>query len=129
MVNPSDRAGHEHFVLSKIIETAAEIDQINVPTIAALEIAIRRLQLIEAAYATNPHAPDYSLADFYMGYATAKGNAIVAPGLAKFVAGKASERSATRKEARKFLDEQRMRTPGGGKKQKGDKGDGKVKDE
>ena len=59
-----------------------------------------------------------------MGFSSKRGGAIVAPGLAKFVASKAQERSATWKEARKYLEEQRLRTAKD-KKRTGDKGDGK----
>jgi hypothetical protein len=103
LVNQADRSGHEHFVLSKVLEVAAEIDQVNVPSLVCLEIVSRRLQLIEAAHASNHTNPDWSLADFYMGYASRKGSAIVAPSMSKFGAATEAERSATWKEAREYL--------------------------
>ena len=36
LLNQADRASHEHFVLSKIIEVASKVDQLNVPTVASV---------------------------------------------------------------------------------------------
>ena len=68
-----------------------------------------------------------------MGFATARSGALVAPAVSKHAAEKAKERSATLKESRKFLEEQRLRRSPKGD-QKGDpkgkgKGDDKTKAE
>ena len=117
----ADRSGFEHFTLSKVLEVALECDQLNVACIAAFEICARRLQLIEYAHSANPGNPDYTLSDFYMGFASKRGSVIVSKTLAKHVAAKAAERSSTLKESRKFAEEQRLRKKG--------KGDGKGKDD
>ena len=105
--------------LPAVLETALEGDQLKVGCTVAAEICTLRLQLIENAHSANPENPDYTLSDFYIGFASKHENVIVSNTLAKHVAAKAAERSSILKERRKFADERRLRNKG--------KGEGKGK--
>ena len=98
-----DRTAHEHYVLSKVLELAAGVDQLNLFTLVCFEVVCRGLQLIEHAYASKPANPDYSMSGFFIGFSSARSGALVAPAVSKHAAEKAKERAATLKESRKFL--------------------------
>ena len=91
-LNLGDRTQHEHFILTKVLELACEVDQVNVPTLASLEVVCRRLQLIEYSYSQNPSNPEYSLSEFPMGFHNGRSQAMVSPGSTKYAAEKAKER-------------------------------------
>jgi hypothetical protein len=104
-----DRSVHEHFVISKVLDTAARIDQINLKTLVCFELLIRRAQVIENAHALNPSNPEYGPADDLMGWGVQRGGALVAPSLSKHAAAKATERYSVIREQRKFAEEMRLK--------------------
>ena len=118
-----DRSVHEHFLISKVLEYGAEIDQLNLPTLLSFETLGRRLQLIEHAHTFNPSNPDYTGAEDFMGWGPQRGAALVAPSLRKAVAEKAKERADIMKELRKQNEEIRLRKPA--PKKGAQQGDGK----
>lgn len=109
---------HERYCISRVIEYACEVDQINVMMMmmVSFEALGRLLQLIEQAHAYSGSKPDYSHGDDFMGWGTGRGRDMVAPGLRRFVADSARERATVLKEMRKQKEEQRLRKPAGGKK-------------
>jgi hypothetical protein len=109
-----DRSVHEHHVLMKVIQVAAERDQLNLMCLECFELVIRRAQVIEAAHSYNAAIPDYSHAEDMMGWGVQRGGALVAPTLSRHTAAKAAERSCLLKEKRKYAEEMRLRKPGKG---------------
>jgi hypothetical protein len=107
----SDRSVHEHHVLMKVIQVAAERDQLNLMCLESFELLIRRAQVIEAAHSLNAASPDYSHAEDMMGWGVQRGGALVAPTLSRHTAAKAAERSCLLKEKRKHAEEMRLRKP------------------
>jgi len=106
-----DRSIHEHFCISKVLKVAAEIDQLNLPTLLSFELLGRRLQLIEAAQQHSPANPDYTSAADYRGWGPQRGAALVAPSLRRHVATSARERVEVMKELRKQGEELRLKYP------------------
>lgn len=115
-VPSGDRSAHEHCGISRVLEYACEIHQVNVMMVVSFEALGRRLQLIEQAHAYSGSKPDYPHGDDFMGRGTGRGRTMVAPGLRRFVADRARERATVLKEMRKQREEQRVRKPEGGKK-------------
>ena len=111
-----DRAVHEHEVLARILDAMVTVDQLNAPALQSAELCCRRLQLIEDAHSVSPSSPDYSAADEYMGCATHRQGAAVAPDLQEHVAISMRDKAAILKEARKAKDEQKIRRGKGGGK-------------
>eukprot|EP00959_Pyramimonas_sp_CCMP1952_P287734 6017359-Pyramimonas_sp.AAC.1 len=65
----------------KVLELAAEVDQLNIPTLVSLEALGRRAVLIEQAHLNSPGSPDYTGAGDFMGWGPGRGRALVAPTL------------------------------------------------
>ena len=61
----SDRVMHEMRCLTDILYHAATFDQLNLPVLASMEAASRRIQCIVEAYASGTGAPDWSNAKLY----------------------------------------------------------------
>ena len=120
-----DRSVYEHFCLCKIIETACEVDQLNVSTLFAFELAVRRLMVIEQAHMLSPSNPDYSCSEDIMGWGVQRGGALVAPRTIKHAAERAKERTAVLKETRLARAEAKAR----GQKGKNGKKDGGADDD
>ena len=118
-----DRSVHEHFCIMKVLELAAEVDQLNIPTLVSLEALGRRAMLIERAHLNSPGSPDYTGADDFMGWGPGRGKALVAPTLVKHVAEKARDKASVYKELRKHNEELRLRRPPRGPKKEGQGGD------
>ncbi|CAK0792456.1 unnamed protein product, partial [Prorocentrum cordatum] len=106
-----DRSVHEHFCTMKVLELAAEVDQLNIPTLVSLEALGRRAVLIEQAHLNSPGSPDYTGAGDFMGWGPGRGRALVAPTLVKHVAEKARDKASVYKELRKHNEELRLRKP------------------
>lgn len=79
-VPPGDRSAHEHYCISRVLEYACEIDQVNLMMMISSEALGRRLQFIEQAHAYAGSSTDYSHGDDFMGWGTRGGRAMVAPG-------------------------------------------------
>ena len=117
---------YEHHVIMKVVQAAAQKDQLNLLALESFEILLRRAQVIESAHAYNPSNPDYGHAEDFMGWGVQRGGALVAPALTRHAATRASERSSVLKEQRKYMEELRLRAPpkrpkGKGKGDDGDK--------
>ncbi len=61
----SDRVMHEMRCLTDILYHAATFDQLNLPVLASMEAASRRIQCIVEAYASGTGTPDWSNAKLY----------------------------------------------------------------
>ena len=116
-----DRSVFEHHVIMKVLQVAAEKDQLNIMVLESFELLARRAQVIEEAHAVSPTNPDYSHAEDMMGWGVQRGGALVAPSLTRRAAQRASERSSILKENRKLQEEVRLRKGGRG----GGDGDGR----
>jgi hypothetical protein len=107
-ISPSDRSIHEHELLSQVIEQAATVDQLNVPSLICFESIIRRLQLIEEAHATTPTQPSYEASEHWLGLGRRKGGVLISPMLSKHVAEKVRDETSVLKERRKAREETRL---------------------
>ena len=96
------------------------IDQLNAPNLVCMEIIARRAQLIKEAHVLDPQQPSYDAADLWMGTGKRAGGALISRALAKHVATRASEQTATQKERRKAREERKL-----GRQKKPPKGEGK----
>ena len=117
-----DRAQYEHEVLCKILWAMGCVDQLNLPALLSGEYAVRRLQLIKEAYRLSPSAPDFSAADFFMGWGARRHGAVIDPNLAKHVALQLKADAEIQKEASKAREERGHQPRGGGRGGKGGKG-------
>ena len=111
-----DRSVHEHEVLARVLDSMVTVDQLNAPALQSAELVCRRIQVIEDAHSVSPSAPDYSAADEYMGWATHRQGAAVAPDLQRHVANAMRDKAAIMKESRKAKEEQKLRRGKGGGK-------------
>ncbi|CAK9013540.1 unnamed protein product [Durusdinium trenchii] len=109
-----DRSIYEHEVLSRILESIATVDQLNVSGLQGVELLVRRLQVIREAHRISPSSPDYSSAEFFMGWKYRKGAHGVDPDLAHHVAAELKSEAMILKESRKAKEEAqaRRRNPG-----------------
>ena len=106
-----------------------QFDQLNLPALRSAEILIRRVMLLEEAYSLCPSAPDFSGADFFMGWtALGSGGSGAISTMRAHVAEQLKGRAAVAKEQRKAREELQSKK-GLKKKNQGDgKGD-KQKDD
>lgn len=111
-----DRSTYEHECLSRIMEAMITVDQLNICSLQSSELVMRRLQVIREAHRISPSSPDYSSADYFMGWKWRKSTQGIDSGLASFVATELKNEAAISKEARKAREEQqaRRRPPKGG---------------
>ena len=115
-ISRSDRSIYEMEVISKVIEALTMVDQLNLPNLKGGELLLRRWQLIKEAHRLSPQAPDYSAADFFMGWEHESG---VNPALSRHVADQLKDRAAIAKESRKAKEEANLSRGGGRGKGKG----------
>ena len=121
-----DRAIYEHEVLSRCLDAMLLFDQLNIPALRSAEVLVRRLMLIEEAYALCPSAPDFAGSDFYMGWtALGSGGAGAVTQMRAHVAEQLRGRAAVAKEQRKAREEIAHKKTLKKKK----KGDGKGNDD
>ena len=80
---------------------AVTVDGIDPKQPEAMELALRRIQLMEEAVAENPASPSFEGASHYMGTGERKGGALVAPALRSHVASELGKEAAILKEKRK----------------------------
>ena len=114
-VPSGDRSVHEHEVLSHILDAAVTVDQLHVSNLVSFEYATRRMALIKEAHRLNPNAPDYSAADYFMGWGSRAGGAAVPPTLSAYVSKELQQDAAIAKEARKAREERSLKPKGKGK--------------
>lgn len=121
-----DRSVYEHECLSRIFESMVCVDQLNPSGLQSMELVVRRMQVIREAHRISPNAPDYSSADYFMGWRYKKQSQGIDSGLAAHVASELKNDAAIQKEARKAREEQAARRQKPGKnKDPGGGGDGK----
>ena len=118
-----DCSALEHFCIMKVLELAAEVDQLNIPALVSLEALARRALLIEQAHLYSPSVPDYTGADDFMGWGPGRGEALVVPILVKHAAEKTRDKGSVHQELRKHDEEIRLRRPPMGPKKGGQGGD------
>ena len=104
-----DRSTYEHEVISRVLESFACVDQLNLPALQGVELLCRRLQVIREAHRISPSSPDYSAADHFMGWKYRKSGQGVDSGLAQHVANELKAEASIAKEARKAREEQEAR--------------------
>jgi hypothetical protein len=104
-----DRSTYEHECLSRILESLVTIDQLNIVALQGAELICRRLQVIREAHRVSPTSPDYTAADYYMGWKYRRGAHGVDSDLTQYVAGEMRNDAAVMKEARKAKEEAQLR--------------------
>jgi hypothetical protein len=117
----SDRSLYEAEVLVTALDAMLEVDQLNAPNLYSAELLVRRLQLIKEAHRINPSNPDYSSADFHMGWRHQRIG--VSEALGRHVAAEVKDEASRMKELRKAREENDYNR-GGGRKSKGRGGRG-----
>jgi len=118
-----DRSTYEHECLSRIMESLITVDQLNVCALQGAELISRRMQVTREAHRVSPSAPDYSAADYFMGWRWRKSSQGIDPSLSAHVATELKNEAAISKEARKAREEQAARRRGTGKNSQGQGGE------
>ena len=95
------RLMHEHEVLSRIVELLGTHDGINLRQSEGVELALRRMQLMEEAVSESPSDPSFEGAEHFLGIQEKRGGALVAPSLRAHVAGELGREAAILREKRK----------------------------
>ena len=98
-----DRVKYEHGLLCDIIELAVVYDQLDISSLASFELATRRVQMLEEAYAANPKQPRFDSQLHFMGQG--RRASAVAPSLIAHVASELRDEAAVAKERRKAREE------------------------
>ena len=111
-----DRSTYEHECLSRILESLVTVDQLNVSCLQGAELICRRMQVIREAHRISPTSPDYSSADYFMGWKYRRGAHGVDAGLSQFVAGEMKNDAMILKESRKAREEAQTRRQNSNKK-------------
>ena len=99
---PSDRSQFELKCLAEILEMAGCYDQLNLSSLAWVEVLGRRWQMILDAHSRNPLAPNYEASEFYNG--SRKGRHGIAPMLSAHVAKMMKDESEIDKQRSKARD-------------------------
>jgi hypothetical protein len=120
-VGDGDRAACEDEVICVVLEKFATVDGINLPNTIGGELLARRVQLIREAYRISPSAPDYSGADYFMGWGRRHAGGAVQRSLTAYVSEQLRSDAAIAKESRKAREERALRAS----RKPGPKGDGK----
>ena len=100
----TDRILSEHEILSRILETAVTYDCFNVSYLACLEIAGRRLQLLDESHLEDPLHPPFDGVRHLMGMGVRRGGALTAPSLHAHVDTQVAGEAAIAMERRKVCD-------------------------
>ena len=106
-ISHKDRSYHEHEIVCEVIEAAACIDQLNVPSLWCMELLVRRLMLLEKAHSVHGQQ-DWSSSELWTDTGRRPGGIRVAPDLQKHVAGRQAEANSIAKEQRKAAEERRL---------------------
>ena len=80
----TDRSVHELRVLAEVMRLAGSYDQLNLASLACMEMIARRWQLILEAHHHDPLAPNYEAAEAFTSISRSRSG--VAPMLAQYVA-------------------------------------------
>ena len=107
-IDRADRSRFEHETLCSILESALVYDQLNVPSLASMELLIRRVQLIEDAHSGNPLHPSYERSHHFLGRPIGERGAVVDPALSSHVAQRLQAEAAVAKERRKQREERTL---------------------
>ena len=106
-----DRVGYELQAWARVLETAGCYDQLNLPTLAWAEMAIRRVALLLDAHNRDPVNPKFDDDEAWSGqHQAAEG---IPPSLSSHVASKLKERAEIEKQRTKAAE---ARKPGGQKR-------------
>lgn len=111
-----DRSTYEHEYLSRILESLVTVDQLNVSCLQGAELICRRIQVIREAHRISPSFPDYSSADYFMGWKYRRGAHGVDASLSQFVAGEMKNDVMIIKESCKAREEAQSRRQNSNKK-------------
>ena len=99
-IRGSDRAIHEHRILSKMLELMTCYDQLNILNIAAAELALKRRMLLESAYQGRPEAPHFEGSEHFMGFRDTEAGEYIDPEIVKYRSQKLKEETSVLKEVR-----------------------------
>ena len=100
-----DRSRYEHEVWCHMFEVALCFDQLNVASLGCMEVAARRVQLIEDAHRLSATAPSYEGAAYFLGDRTGGSGAVIVPSLSAHVATRMHADAQVTKERRKQKEE------------------------
>ena len=115
-IRSTDRAVHEHGVLSKALELGTCYDQLNMANIAMVEVLVKRRMLIEAAYKRNPEAPNFDGAEHLLGFTVDDSGEMLDPEAIKLQATKMKDENNIAREQRLRREERDApRAQGGGR--------------
>ena len=100
---------YEHHVLSMVLQYAIEIDRLNAKNSVALELVVRRLQLIESAYEVSKDgkSPDFFHAEEMMGTLQRPSGAVISGTLEKESGERLSQRAEIEKQLKKAKEAMR----------------------
>ena len=104
-ISENDRVKYEHGLLCDIIELAVSYDQLDISSLASFELAVRRVQMLEEAYAANPKQPRFDSQSKLHFMGQGRRNSAVAPALVAHVASELRDEASVAKERRKAREE------------------------
>ena len=115
-IRNTDRAIHEHKLLSKALDLAQSYDQLHMVNLACVEVLVFRRMLIESAYRGHPDTPKYTGGEYMLGYREDDA-AIINPAALQYVSKKMKQDTEVMKEHRlKVEEEAAVRKPPQGPK-------------
>ena len=116
-VDSSNRAVHEHRLLSRALHYGVSYDQMCMPNLASMEVLVRRRMLIERAHAGGKGAlPVYEGSEHFMGLREAADGSVVDPAAVRYTAEKLHMESEVLKQQRLSMQEKRAwGLPSGGR--------------
>jgi hypothetical protein len=115
-VRSSDRAVHEHAILSRALEYATSYDQMNICNLASMEVLVKRRMLLEAAYEGRPEAPVWTGSEHFMGFKDHDDGVFVDQAARAHQSRKLKEDATMLKELRLKREEDAARSSGPAKK-------------
>ena len=112
-LQPSDNGVLEHEALCKMLELAIEYDQLNIGELASIELACRRLQMIQYRWrerilgsVSSGTVDDES--HFFLGVDPTRGNLCICPALNSWLGEELHKESQANKEQRKAREERAL---------------------
>ncbi|CAE7467165.1 unnamed protein product [Symbiodinium microadriaticum] len=112
-LQPSDNGVLEHEALCKMLELAIEYDQLNIGELASIELACRRLQMIQYRWrerilgaVSSGTIDDES--HFFLGVDPTRGNLCICPALNSWLGEELHKESQANKEQRKAREERAL---------------------
>jgi hypothetical protein len=120
-LNNNDHQVIFHEALCRMVETAACYDQINLPTLASMELLVRQIQCIEERQKDKFTAADFSGSTGYeqhlMAGSSSRSQLCICPALMEWVTKEVAKQNIMDKERRKAREERALTRPpkkGGG---------------